>query len=1027
MRRAYLLYLAGLLVAMFSLLAGPSVSVAAYGDYISTISTGGLNQPAKVAVNSITGDVYVTDAGNKAVKRYSYNGSYDSSFSLSVSGTPVGIATNGTNIFVGDDTNNCVWIYDMNGDLADLGSTGTTHKVGGSATSIKMPNTVTVAPSSHIFVVDGDSDKVYIFNSSGTINSSFGVSSSAASSGTTINLYYPTGLAMANSTGTTTKTQYFYLGDQGNNRVQKLSYAYNATTKAITTAPTYVQTIGTGAGDAFGKFLRVSDVAWDSVYSRLVVVDSLQMVAQLFDSAGATMGQAFNYSGGVQGYLNVPTGAVIASGKCYAASNQGGSLVMFNAASGNPPTVSTLSPAVDTTPSVTPYAINYTVNDSDSATVTISFYYEKIGTGTRVPISLNNPVTLVGGTYSGSVNWNWAVDPGPVVGSYKVVAVVLDNTSNAVEQYSTSSVLVVSPYDGCASYTNAHYALYGPANSDSDGDTIGNCDELNGTNHTDPLNTYTSDMNVADTDGDGLSDKQEDTAKSTYTLTCNLDPRNPDTDMGGISDYVEVMNAYNPCNGADDDGLAGNPQTIGGAVNIGDPLYIYDSYVEMQNISPTNTVIGDMIFRRASDATIISTIYALTIPPSGSKHIRIQDYTNEPNVSVDFVSYGTKYITGTITCYLVNHYDGQSLDADYMIPMDMGGGSNMLYTGFLNCGNARYVAWMTVRNPSSSGPVTARITWFNASGVQALQKDYLVPASSSIVINPNNEGLPLAQHYATIEGIGGNVSGYYVHFRKLTSDPTLLAFAFGISYETQMASKMVLDTFNDNVNVNGYKAWFSVTNPTAADVNITVNYYNTAGGAPVMTKVKTVPARKYIVWNPESNDLLPGGQYSADITTNGGELVGGYFTMFRRDTVTLEEAFNQGSVFQKDFTKTTLYAPYWNESTTNYSQHLPVSWFVLRNPGASAIDVTIRTYGLGGTPNASKVVTINPQALYAQRLRASNFPGLTVEEGSAKLTSVLSGTSTPAPFTGWIWRFSRNPYDGVSNDSGGGEALLPAP
>ncbi len=92
MRRLNLLYLAGMLVIALGLMGVPSAGWAEYGDYLSTISTGGLNQPSKVAVDQANGDVYVTDAGNKAVKKYDKDGNHVSGFSLAVSGTPVGIA-----------------------------------------------------------------------------------------------------------------------------------------------------------------------------------------------------------------------------------------------------------------------------------------------------------------------------------------------------------------------------------------------------------------------------------------------------------------------------------------------------------------------------------------------------------------------------------------------------------------------------------------------------------------------------------------------------------------------------------------------------------------------------------------------------------------------------------------------------------------------------------------------------------------------------------------------------------------------
>src|SRR5512135_2061563 len=179
--RSTLLYLAAVVVAALGLLAGPSAGWAAYGDFVGNVGT--LSQPAKVAVDSATGDVYVTDAGAKSVKKYDKSGNLVTAFTLNVNYVPVGIAVNSTNIFVGDDTNDCVWIYNKSGTLADLLGTGGTHKLGGGSNywKIKMPNTVAVAPTGHIFVVDGDSDKVYIYDRKGYFLYRFGSSGATTS------------------------------------------------------------------------------------------------------------------------------------------------------------------------------------------------------------------------------------------------------------------------------------------------------------------------------------------------------------------------------------------------------------------------------------------------------------------------------------------------------------------------------------------------------------------------------------------------------------------------------------------------------------------------------------------------------------------------------------------------------------------------------------------------------------------------------------------------------------------------------
>jgi len=962
MRRAYLLYLAGLLVAFMGLLAGPTAGMAAYGDYGSTVSAGGLNQPAKVAVDSANGNVYVTDAGNKAVKRYNYLGTYDSGFALLVAGTPVGIATNGTNIFVGDDTNNCVWIYDMNGALADLSGTGTSHKLGGaSGTSLLMPNTVTVAPSGHMFVVDGDSDKIYIYNSDGSANSSFGTSyyGTTSSSGTTIRISFPSGLAMAGSTGTTSKTQTFYLGDQGNNKVQKLYYIYNDTTKVITTAPTYVQNIGTGVGDTFGKFLRISDVVWDPVYSRLAVVDSLQMVVQLFDSAGATMSQAFNYSGGVQGYLNVPTGAAISMGNCYVTSNQGNSLVLFAASSGTAPTSISVDPTVDITPSTTPETVNYTVNDSGSATVTMSFYYEKVGTSTRVPISVNNPVTLVGGTYSGSFTWNWAVDPGPVVGSYKVIAVAVDDTANVLEQYSAGSLLVVTPYDGCTNYTNAHFALYGPALSDYDGDTFTNCDEVNGTFNTNFGNQPTN-MGLADSDSDGLADNAE-------CLTHSSNPNNPDTDGGGTSDYVELNKGTNMLVMSDD--FTSEPDLVNAYFAEG--VERYESFIGMLNNRNTDTVYADLALFNL-DGSLAKTIYAVKFVNGQSVKKMFSEF-GVPEGSVEIRTTSGPALSAFVAGYKMNKagndlWDcGHSDSLQYTLAKRM----SIPYVDDAAWGFTTYVNLKNATNNTVSVDVEYNVVWPLAGPpAQVINKNYTVLPHQTLHLRPSAESIP-GEVVITASSSSQCLMGTGISIRSTGADPDV--FDYGSEEAFQSSPSTISYCALVDSEAWRFRAWYSLMNPLSnpADSPSTFDAYMAwpSDGNPDLikkyTKGVSVVKGNYYAQKP-AVDMVAAGTPNP----NGGE---GSFTIksdlplfgnlvnFRWNGTLGDGFFDYGFAVQNSVsTSAELYAPYFDENLSNRYK----VWTMICNPSDTlTANVTISYLDMNGNllPAASNpIVTSVP-------------------------------------------------------------------
>ena len=526
MRRLGLFCLAGLLVVVFGISLSPAKSWAAYGDFITTFPNqtsiaGALLQPTKIAVDPANGNVYVTDdEGNvNVVKEYDKSGNFLSSFT--VSGTPVGIAVDANNIFVGDSTNKCVWIYNKSGVYADLTCTGTSHKLGGpDASPLVMPNTITISPSGHIFVVDGDSDQVSVFRTDGSLNLTFGTSGSAVSSGTTIYCYYPSGLTMAeSSTSGTSVTQYFYLGDQGNYRVQKLSYVYDSTTDAITTPPTFVATIG-GEGDAWGNFLRVSDLAFDNT-NRLSVLDSLQMVGQQYDTVGVggtpvAKDSAFNYSNGVLGLLSTPTGLAVddVNQRLYVANNQGKDISVFTTADGTLPTISIANPTGNPeTPCTATYTVNFSGTAATSSATVDLYYYNTASPSTKTLFS-SQLITPTSGAFSGSAildlvgtypNYIWA-------GTYGIYAEVHDSSYNLASATApgTIGITLVGTYK---KYTCAMQAKFGTASNpaqDTDGDGISDIDEIEGTYN----NGVSTNPLVADTDNDGIDDGCEEGVKT---------------------------------------------------------------------------------------------------------------------------------------------------------------------------------------------------------------------------------------------------------------------------------------------------------------------------------------------------------------------------------------------------------------------------------------------------------------------------------------------------------------------------------
>lgn len=1055
MKRFDLLYLVGALAITLGLMASPSPGWAAYGDYLSSITSGSLNQPAKVAVDQSNGDVYVTDAGNKMVKKYDKGGNYISTFSLALTGAPVGIAVDSTNIFVGDSTNKCVWIYNKSGAYADLSGTGTSHKLGGaSGVGVTMPNSVAVAPSGHIFVCDGDNDKVYIYNANGTMNSSFGGSGPGANvsgdtSPTVIYMNYPSGVAMgSSSTASGIVTQNFFLVDQGNYRVLKLHYAYSSYTNAITTAPTfdgYEAYSGSGKGDAFGYFLRPAGVAWDSAFKQLVAVDSLQQVGQLFDSNGNTLSQALNYSGtSVQGYLNIPTGVAVDNmyHKAYIASNQGNSVGVFDLVNGIPPTITYVSPhTADVTPTSAPYFINYSGADSDgaSSSETVRLYYYAAGTpDTKVLLASQTVATDTSGNFYGDYGWDFTSLP---VGTYNAYIEVTDATGNTVNATSAHSLIVAAgAYPSCPNYTNAMYAEYGDPSADPDADGLSNCEEVFA-QHPDTNNHYTSNPLKASTDGTGMTDLQKRDAHTLWpaVVSCAfLNPNTPSTYGGCLSDWDNINRSIDPCNSTAGCNVSSNP--IGAVINFGS--FSYSSYAEMMNTSDTVSVTGDLEMKR-TDGTIAAEVKGIYLAPHASTSIHIQDYTDENNLSLDFVSVNsdgttTKYIVGTVDCYPL---DSQlTLKDDYLMNMDAVGATTM-ETGAFNDNFASYYACIAIRNPSQTDTVDATIHFYDTSGNVAGTDTYTLQPLGAVIINPTGAFLPQGvvsgglttggQYNASIQGYVHNTSTpdnvvADVAIFNIDSSGTE-SMAIALPTETQLANTLVWDTFNDGF--ASYVGWAGLKNPNSTAATVNVYYYSQSGSLATCTATtsnptganpvtKTIQPHQTIAWRPTA-DGLAGGQYNMTMQAQGGAQISGYGQFFHR-TGSVND-FMIGFIFSRN-TMTTAYVPYWRDEPSNPGSR--VTYYCVRNPGASPINFTAYYYNSDGSLITSVLHTnLAPNAATAIR-PWSDCGGQTTTptQGSIKIVATDPGTGNPIPCTGWVLRLKNK--DNSSAAVGAGEGIL---
>lgn len=1033
MRRSNLLYLAGMLVIALGLMGVPKAGWAAYGDYLSTISAGSLNQPAKVAVDQANGDVYVTDAGNKVVKKYDKNGNYISGFSLSVSGTPVGIAVNSTNIFVGDSTNKCVWIYNKSGALTDLTMTGSSHKLGGaSGVSVRMPNTITIAPSGHLFVVDGDNDRVNVYDSLGSAyqlpgahNTYFGTSGSGLSSGSNIYVYYPTGIAWAGSPTISNGivTQYFYLGDQGNNRVQKLFYCYNDTTKVITTAPTFVQWVGIvdgsyiAKGDSFGKYLRLSDLTLDNT-GRLSVVDSLQSVSQIFQNdAVMGAGAAYNYAAGaVQGHLNIPTGSAVDSvnQKLYIANNQGSGISVFSTQDGSIPSISVTSPATAVTPCTANYTVDFTGTDTDGdgTSETVKLYYFNTATPAVKILFSTQTVPVTTGAFNGSASLD-LVGTYPnymMAGTYGIYAEVFDTTNNNSNATAAGTV-GITLVAGKTKYTCSMQAAWDPLNTgtvDTDGDGLTDIDEIEGTFNTAYGNAMTSPMD-ADADHDGLDDGVEEMVRTlsqntAIPLTGGLlaaatNPNSPDTDAGGASDAVEIAKGINPVAGADDLVVASSPQDL-----------VSDYVIDQLNSGTNGIAYSSIALNNPGASTMVVDLAFYNINGTLNKTIPAA-YTLQPKGAVrfsPFLQYGI--IEGSLEVRASNAAVRGNIvryNSDYVDPKNYGMGgagqlqlpSDLATTKLSACyadNVSRYATELYVKNWSdTSANVTVNI--YNSSNGN--------PGSQSIVIG----GHQVAKIKPT--AIANIVAGSVV----ITSDVPVTASHYiqrANSTDTGKWDLACIYKYDSAATTTSYGAWVDyaswryanfiyMNNPSDTEtISVTCNLYDMTTGNLALTKTVSLAPHTYVNFRPSTEVPPATSGVGTYVMTGTGPFLGASYV--QRWNATVGSSLMDWAYFLSNFqgmgTSTT------EKYCANYRDYVVANpkvddqryctWSYMYNPDpVNTVNATVTYYNPDGSQAGTPVSkTVGPNRLINWRPKVND--GAPVE-GSYKIV-------TDIPFTGFI-------------------------
>lgn len=257
--------------------------------------------PTRLALGS-GGKIYVSDARAGAV--FIYDAQLHPIGVIDGLDHPLGVAVGPDgSVFVGNDGSDNVIVFDNHGVKTRVIGHGT----------VKMPNDLAVDRRGRLYVADSLSDRVWIYDTDGSLAASVGTSDNRPG-----RLAFPAALAIAYPDEGADETGELYVADQGHASIQVFDLQ-----------GTFLRAYGgkaTRAGLAWdwqGRFTRIQSLALDA-YGRLHAADSGMNRVQILDAVTGEFIDAYGEFGTAAGQLNLPLDILVRNDQVIVANAENG-------------------------------------------------------------------------------------------------------------------------------------------------------------------------------------------------------------------------------------------------------------------------------------------------------------------------------------------------------------------------------------------------------------------------------------------------------------------------------------------------------------------------------------------------------------------------------------------------------------------------------------------------------------------------------------------------------------------------------